>query len=168
VPTLVRARNLLLLPLLTLAVLAAVTALSPVADASAVTRSQKSSQRVTVKINRAASIALHQIGDPYRYGSAGPNSFDCSGLMQFSFRRAGISIPRTAAAQAHRARHIPRNKMRRGDLMFFTGGGGIYHAAMFLKWSKGHVVMLHAPRTGQRVKIDRPWTNSWFAATMRR
>lgn len=88
--------------------------------------------------------------------------------LPYSFGRAGIRIPRSSSAQARRAHHIPRNKLRRGDLMFFTdGGGGVYHAAMFLRWSKGRAVMVHAPGSGKRVRVDRPWTNSWFAATMR-
>ena len=53
--------------------------------------------------------------------------------MQYSFRKAGIKIPRTSSAQARRAHRIPKRKLRRGDLMFFTNGGGVYHAAMFLK-----------------------------------
>lgn len=152
-------RRLVLLPLLMLAILAGVTALGPSAEASTGSRSERSS--------RAASVALQQVGDPYRYGGTGPQAFDCSGLMKYSFGRAGIRIPRTSSAQARRAHHIPRNKLRRGDLMFFTDGGGVYHAAMFLRWSKGRAVMVHSPGSGKRVRVDRPWTNHWFAATMR-
>lgn len=158
-PSTVRARNLVLLPLLTLAVLAAVTAFGPVADASAASKNQR--------LGRAASVALQQVGAPYRYGSAGPGSFDCSGLLQYSFRRAGIALPRTSAAQANRAHRIAKSKLRRGDLLFFTNGGRVYHAAMFLKRSKGHVVMVHAPGSGKRVKVERAWTSGWFGATMR-
>jgi cell wall-associated NlpC family hydrolase len=157
VPSLVRTRNLVLLPLLALAMIAGVTALSPAADAS--TRKQR--------VNRAASVALHQVGDPYRYGAAGPSAFDCSGLMQYSFRKAGIRIPRTSSAQAGRAHHIAKSRLRRGDLMFFHHGGGVYHAAMFLKWSRGHAVMVHSPGTGKRVQLARPWTTQWFAGTLR-
>ena len=57
--------------------------------------------------------------------------------MKYSYRKAGIRLPRTAAAQARRAHRIAKSKLRRGDLMFFTDGGGVYHAAMFLKWSTG-------------------------------
>jgi cell wall-associated NlpC family hydrolase len=157
-PSFVRLRNLVLLPLVTLAVLLGVAALGPAAEA-ATTRSQK--------VDRAATVALQQVGDPYRYGATGPRSFDCSGLMQYSFRRAGITVPRTSKAQAKRAHRISKGKLRRGDLMFFTGRGGVYHAAMFLRWSKGKAVMVHAPGSGKRVRVDRPWTSSWFAATMR-
>lgn len=158
-PAPLRLRHLVLLPTLTLAVVAAVTFLGPVAGASAAGTSGRTS--------RAATVALQQVGDPYRYGAAGPSAFDCSGLMQYAFRRAGISLPRTSAAQARRAHHISKSQLRRGDLMFFTDGGGVYHAAMFLRWSKGRAIMVHAPSPGRRVRVEAAWTSRWFAATMR-
>jgi cell wall-associated NlpC family hydrolase len=164
-----RLRSLLLAPLLAVAVLAGATTLGP-AVASASTTTHQSAHRVsgrTQAVLHAAAIALRHRGAPYRYGAAGPRAFDCSGLMYFAFRHAGIAIPRTSSAQAHRAHRIPKSHLHRGDLMFFTSGGRVYHAAMFLRWSHGHAVMLHAPRPGQRVRIDRPWTSSWFAATLR-
>ena len=157
-PSLVSTRNLILLPFLTLVVLFGLTALGPVGDADAASKA---------RVNRAAKVALQQIGDRYRYGAAGPRAFDCSGLMHYSFRRAGIKIPRTSSAQARRAHRIPKRKLRRGDLMFFTNGGGVYHAAMFIKRDRRGVVMVHSPGSGQRVKRAHPWTNRWFAATLR-
>jgi cell wall-associated NlpC family hydrolase len=157
-------RMLVVLPVTILAILAASSTLAPANSASAAAKPSASRQQ---KVLRAASIALRQIGDPYRYGADGPGSFDCSGLMKYSFAKAGIKLPRTAAAQARRARHISKGKLRRGDLMFFRDGGGVYHAAMFLKRKHGHVVMVHSPGSGQHVRRDRPWTSSWFAATMR-
>ncbi len=158
-PPLERTSRPALLCVMTLVMLVGFIALGPVADASAATKNQR--------ILRAATIALHQIGDRYRYGAAGPRAFDCSGLMQYSFRKAGLRIPRTSSAQARRAHRIPKSRLRRGDLMFFTNGGGVYHAAMFLRRTHGHVLMVHAPGTGQRVQRARPWTNHWFAATLR-
>ncbi|MCW2818476.1 MAG: hypothetical protein JWR42_1263 [Marmoricola sp.] len=151
-------RRFLLTPLLTLLLVVAAVALSPAPQASAAT---------TSRVARATNIALNQVGDPYRYGATGPSSFDCSGLTYYSFRKAGISVPRTAAAQAGRARHIPRSKMRRGDLMFFTSGRHVYHVAIFLGWVHGRAQLLHSPRTGQRVSRAMVWTNSWFAGTLR-
>jgi cell wall-associated NlpC family hydrolase len=157
-------RTLLTVPLLAFAILAAASVVAPTNDATAATRPSASRQQ---KVLRAADVALQQIGDPYRYGAAGPNSFDCSGLMKYSYKKAGIKLPRTASAQSHRAHRIKKRNLRRGDLMFFTDGGGVYHAAMFLKWKHGHAVMVHSPEPGQHVRRDRPWTNHWFAATMR-
>jgi cell wall-associated NlpC family hydrolase len=154
----VSTRNLVLLPLLTLAVLLGLAALGPVGDADAASKA---------RVSRAAKVALQQIGDRYRYGAAGPRAFDCSGLMHYSYRKAGIKIPRTSSAQARRAHRIPKRKLRRGDLMFFTNGGGVYHAAMFIKRDRRGVVMVHSPGSGQRVKRAHPWTKRWFAASLR-
>ena len=130
------------------------------AGASGATRVQR--------INSAREVALRQIGDPYRYGAAGPNAFDCSGLIYFSFHRAGFTgMPRTASAQAGHVRHISKRALRPGDLMFFYGSGGVYHVGMFLRWSQGHAVMLDAPHSGSTVHRERPWTTQWFAGTMR-
>lgn len=122
-----------------------------------------------LRVRRAGHIALNQIGDPYRYGAAGPNAFDCSGLLYFSFRKAGFSnMPRTSSSQAAFAHRIRKSALRRGDLMFFTSGGKVYHAAIFLGRRDGHIVMLHSPHSGSHVRRSRPWTSSWFAATLRR
>jgi cell wall-associated NlpC family hydrolase len=117
---------------------------------------------------RAATVALHQIGDPYRYGARGPGSFDCSGLVQYSYQKAGFrNVPRTSSQQARAAHRIPRSHLRRGDLMFFHDGGGVYHVGMFLRWTHGRALMVHAPSPGKRVQRAHPWTNSWFAGTFR-
>ncbi len=157
-PSLARLRNIVLLPLMTLALVAAVSLLAPVPDAAAASKS---------RVSRAARVALQQVGDPYRYGSNGPNAFDCSGLLQYSFRRAGIKLPRTSSAQAQRAHRISRGKLRRGDLMFFTNRGRVYHTAIFLKWKRGRALMVHAPSSGKRVQRAYAWTNSWYAASLR-
>lgn len=152
-------RRAVVLPLLTLVVLLASTTLVPLPGAEAAVSS--------TRLARASKVALAQVGDPYRYGAAGPKAFDCSGLIYYSFRKAGIKVPRTSSAQASRARRIAKSKLRRGDLMFFTSGRRVYHAAIFLGWHKGRAQMLHAPRSGERVKRAYPWTSSWFAGTLR-
>ncbi len=119
------------------------------------------------KIHHAVQIAVNQKGDPYTYGYAGPNRFDCSGLPMYSYRRAGLSLPRTVDAQYAAVRHIPKRKMRRGDLMFFHSGGNIYHTAIFLGRNNGRVWLLHASRSGTPVKRDPLWTSSWYGGTLR-
>ena len=157
-PSLVSTRNLVLLPLLTLAVLLGLAALGPVSGADAA-----SQQRVS----RAANVALQQIGDPYRYGAAGPGAFDCSGLMYYSYRKAGISIPRTSSAQARRAHRIPKRQLRRGDLMFFTNGGGVYHAAMLPQARPGRrrdgALPGQWPARQAGPRVDRPLVRSQHA-----
>ncbi|MGN6722206.1 MAG: C40 family peptidase [Marmoricola sp.] len=112
----------------------------------------------------ALLIARHHVGDPYEYGASGPRAFDCSGLTYYSLVGAGFrNVPRTAAAQAQRARKY----LRRGDLIFFTRGGSVYHVAFFIRWEYGRALILHAPYPGARVRYELIWTNSWFAATLR-
>lgn len=119
------------------------------------------------KILHARNIALQHVGAPYKWGATGPHAFDCSGLVYYSYRHAGLSVPRTAAEQSGAARHIPRSQMKSGDFLFFSNGSGVYHVAIFLHWAHGHAVMLHSPRPGERVQRSVPWTNSWFAGTLR-
>lgn len=147
------------LALATGTVVAGSAAFGPVAPASA-----KDGWRV----NDAADVAVNQVGDRYEYGGTGPESFDCSGLVQFSYRKAGFEhFPRTSSAQADRAHKIAKEDLKRGDLMFFTDGGGVYHAAIFLRWDDGHAVMVDAQNEGEPVQRHKPWTSDWYAATVR-
>ena len=75
----------------------------------------------------ARNIALHQIGDPYVYGAAGPNAFDCSGLVYFSYRTPALGAAYLDRPGGSRPPHPARAHLRRGDLMFFDDGGGVYH-----------------------------------------
>jgi cell wall-associated NlpC family hydrolase len=154
-----RARTLVVLPLLVASVMvASMLALAPPADAK--TRGQR--------IHQAVKIVRHQKGDPYNYGSSGPRRFDCSGLIYYSYRRAGFTnIPRTSDGQARFARRIKRRNMRPGDLMFFHYRGNVYHVAVFTGWGKGRRWMIHAPSSGKRVHTAKPWTGSWFPGTLR-
>lgn len=132
------------------------------------TTARTTARRVAARVVGAKDIALHQRGDAYAYGAAGPDRFDCSGLIYYSYRRAGFSVPRTSSAQAGAVRRVAKKDLRAGDLMFFYGSGGVYHAAIFLSWSHGHAVMLHSPGAGQRVRVAAPWTSQWFGGTLRR
>lgn len=166
-PAITRTARLCALLLLTLGVALASTLLvSPSADAA--TTAERQRRAVSSRVLTAQNIARNQLGDPYAYGAAGPNAFDCSGLVYYSYRRAGFAVPRTSSAQAGHTRRVAKQDMRPGDLMFFYGGGGVYHAAIFLRWERGHAVMLDAPGSGKRVQITVPWTSSWFGGTLRR
>jgi cell wall-associated NlpC family hydrolase len=120
------------------------------------------------RVAHAMGIAAREKGKPYAYGAAGPRAFDCSGLTFYAFHHAGFrGLPRSAAAQSHFARHIPRSRMHRGDLIFFTGSGGVYHVGLYVGRSHGRRLVLHAPYPGRRVHVERLWTNAWFAGTLR-
>lgn len=114
------------------------------------------------KIQKAVKVAKAQKGDPYVYGASGPRSFDCSGLTSFAYAKAGIRLPRTSGAQAARARHVSKNSMRRGDLVFFHSGGDVYHVGIYWGRNNGHRLILDAPRPGQSVGFTRIWTKAWF------
>jgi cell wall-associated NlpC family hydrolase len=116
---------------------------------------RKRKNRAHVAI-RAFRVAAAQKGDPYRYGAAGPNAFDCSGLTSYAFRVAGKSIPRTSSGQRAAARHIPARAARPGDLVFFHGGGGVSHVGFYAGGNR----ILHSPYSGSRVKIERIWSRS--------
>ena len=125
-------------------------------------------ERKLRKIKKGLRVALRQKGDPYVYGAAGPNAFDCSGLLMYSFGKAGIRLPRTSSDQARFARRIPKSHLKRGDLMFFHSGGSVYHVGIFVDWDNGRRVILHAPNSGENVHRERVWTGSWWAATLRK
>src|SRR3954447_18759906 len=149
-------RMLLRCRLLPVLVFVIVGCLLPTASADAATHRAKR----TARIHHVLAIAKAQRGDPYRYGAAGPNRFDCSGLVYFATHRAGFTkVPRTASAQSHFMRRIPKSRLRPGDFMFFTRGGGVYHVGMFVGRSRGHALVLHAPHSGTRVHIQRVWTS---------
>lgn len=114
---------------------------------------------------RAADVAAQLIGKPYRYGGNTPAGFDCSGLVQYSYRRAGIEVPRSTGEQLKEARSIARDELRKGDLLFFDQEGKrSSHVAIYL----GNDTFIHAPSSGKRVRRDRLgdpyWRKHFFGA----
>ncbi|MEY4314210.1 MAG: hypothetical protein RIS93_790 [Actinomycetota bacterium] len=95
----------------------------------------------------AIKYALAQIGDKYVFGADGLQYWDCSGLTMRAFGAAGVSLPHSSRAQFKYGKSIPRNELMPGDLVFF--GKPISHVAIYLGGNR----MLHAPRSGSRVKI---------------
>jgi cell wall-associated NlpC family hydrolase len=108
---------------------------------------------------RALSAAMSQLGKPYIAGAAGPYGYDCSGLVEWSFARAGRMLPRTATAQYYAVAHIPLSALRPGDLIFFGTPAFLYHVAIYA--GGGKVVV--APHTGTVVQVERLWTWSFYA-----
>jgi len=105
----------------------------------------------STKVDRAIAFARSQLGDPYKWGASGPNSWDCSGLTMKAWAAAGVSIPHYGGAQYTSTRHVSVNNIQRGDLLYWSNGsaGSIYHVAMYL----GGGQMIHAPRPGRDVEI---------------
>jgi cell wall-associated NlpC family hydrolase len=96
---------------------------------------------------------LGRQGLPYVWGASGPDSFDCSGLVQWAMARAGIQMPRVAADQARTGPAVPVSQLQPGDLLFYhtdpTDPGYISHVAIYL----GNDEMLQAPQTGENVEV---------------
>ena len=121
------------------------------------------------QVDRALRVARRQKGDAYKYGAEGPDRFDCSGLVWFATHRAGLdSVPRTSAEQGRFMDRIKRKRLQRGDFLFFTGSDGVYHVGIYVGRRDGDRAVLHAPRPGTDVRVEEVWTDSWFAATLRR
>lgn len=114
------------------------------------------------------SNAMGFIGVAYRFGGTSPTGFDCSGFMQYVFRKAfAVSLPRTSAAQASVGTYVSRSELRPGDMVFFrTHGSRISHVGMYI----GNDRFIHAPRTGKRIEITSLSSKYWNAryATARR
>jgi cell wall-associated NlpC family hydrolase len=94
--------------------------------------------------------AESRIGAPYRYGSAGPDAFDCSGLVTYAHREVGIPVPRTAAQQFAAATPVARKDLRPGDLVFFRlDGREVSHVGIYA----GDDRFVHAPQRGGHVRV---------------
>ncbi|MFF2776345.1 NlpC/P60 family protein [Streptomyces sp. NPDC058052] len=96
----------------------------------------------------AVLAARSVVGRPYVWGATGPSAFDCSGLMVWSYRQAGISLPRTSAAQRHAGRQVPLSQARPGDLVTYRGDAS--HVGIYA----GNGQVIHAPYPGARVRYD--------------
>jgi hypothetical protein len=99
------------------------------------------------------TAALSRVGMPYVWGAAGPRTFDCSGLVQWSLRQAGIVMPRVAADQARTGPSVPVRDLQPGDLLFYhtdpTAPGYISHVAIYL----GNGKIIQAPEPGMDVEV---------------
>ncbi|WP_436319778.1 C40 family peptidase [Streptomyces syringium] len=102
----------------------------------------------------ALQTARASRGAPYRWGGSGPHAFDCSGLTQYAYRKAGKRLPRTAAAQFDRTRPIQSRFRRPGDLVFFRASRKVGHVGIYAGLGR----IWHAPKPGGRVRLERLWT----------
>jgi hypothetical protein len=101
----------------------------------------------------AVMSARARIGKWYQWGGTGPNRFDCAGLMSYAWAQAGIDIPHNTVNQWQQLRHFPLSEIMPGDLVFSSSLGHVY---MYI----GDGMVIHSPRTGQKVQIrNLPTTN---------
>lgn len=123
-------------------------ALSPLADASHRVGQERQMQAIT-----AVRAAKAQRGTPYRWGGARRGGFDCSGLTSWSYRQAGLRIPRVARNQYRKYKKIKRRNLRPGDLVFFNH---LRHVGIWI----GRGRFVHSPHTGDHVRVAR--LKGWY------
>jgi cell wall-associated NlpC family hydrolase len=121
----------------------------------------------STQIDVMLRAAMSREGMPYVWGAAGPTSFDCSGLVQWSFRQAGIVMPRVAADQALTGPLVPVSQLQPGDLLFYhtdpTAPTYISHVAVYL----GNGWMIQAPEPGENVQVVPADFGNEFAGAVR-
>ena len=95
----------------------------------------------------AIDMAMAQRGKPYVWAAGGPRAFDCSGLTQYAFAAAGISLPHSSRMQSQMGRSVSRSELQPGDLVFFYSP--VSHVGIYI----GGGQMVHAPTSGDVVKV---------------
>jgi peptidoglycan DL-endopeptidase CwlO len=101
-------------------------------------------------------VAMAQLGKPYAWATAGPDTFDCSGLVVYAFQAMGVSLPHSTYALWNDGVYVSRDQLQPGDLVFFDGLG---HVGIYI----GGDQFIHAPHTGDVVKISN-LNEGWYAA----
>jgi cell wall-associated NlpC family hydrolase len=102
-------------------------------------------------------VAMSELGKPYVWGTAGPSTFDCSGLVVYSYAQVGVSLPHSSYALWNAGVYVSKDQLEPGDLVFFDGLG---HVGIYI----GGGQFIHAPHTGDVVKISN-LNDGWYAAT---
>jgi cell wall-associated NlpC family hydrolase len=120
---------------------------------------------VTPRPHTGLAIAREMIGTPYRYGGASPGGFDCSGLVYYSYRKAGITVPRTSSDQFRQSDRVKLSGLRPGDLVFFRiSRNKPSHVGIYA----GGNQFIHAPSGGKRVSyasiVDPYWRSRVMGA----
>jgi cell wall-associated NlpC family hydrolase len=106
--------------------------------------------------NQIVFTALQMVGVPYRYGGTTPQGFDCSGLVQYAYRNAGLSVPRTSREQLAATSPVPLAEAEPGDLLFFRSDDWS-HVGIYV----GEGRFVHAPSTGRDVTVGN-FADAWY------
>lgn len=107
---------------------------------------------------RATQVAVSMVGKPYHYGGNTPQrGFDCSGLVQYSYRRAGVRLPHGTDYLRRRSSEISSGDLRRGDLVFFNEAGKSSHVGIYI----GDDRFVHAPSSSGHVYIGSLSSHYW-------
>ena len=108
----------------------------------------------------AVQWAYRELGKPYVWGAAGPDSFDCSGLTQYVWGKAGVYLDHYTGSQWNEGRHVSQAELQPGDLVFF--GSDLHHVGLYI----GNGNMIEAPHTGADVRVS-PYLRSDYAGAVR-
>jgi cell wall-associated NlpC family hydrolase len=109
---------------------------------------------VAAAVDGAIAYAQAQLGKPYQFGGAGPNSWDCSGLTMMAYRAVGVYVGAHLVSSqyntmAAEGRLVNLSQIQAGDLLFYADSGGFYHETLYIGGGK----MIEAPRPGVAVRI---------------
>jgi cell wall-associated NlpC family hydrolase len=126
---------------------------APVAAKRAKTAAAKPTTS-SARIRTVIAYAMAQRGDPYRWGAAGPNAFDCSGLVMASCLRVGIHLPHQTGAMLSHGVRVSRANLRPGDIVFLSSS----HVGLYIGGNR----VVVAPQSGERVKVQTIY--AWYAA----
>jgi cell wall-associated NlpC family hydrolase len=129
---------------------------APVAASTVSVPAPKPKTRSAAQVKRDKVIALAKkySGRPYRWGAAGPKSFDCTGYTKFIFKKVGIKLPHSGA-QGKKGKKVSRKNARPGDLVIFRDSSGrVYHAGIYAGGNK----MYDAPTYGKKTGKHRIWS----------
>jgi peptidoglycan DL-endopeptidase CwlO len=126
---------------------AAQAAAEPATSTSSPTPATPTAHASNPSAQVAVDAALSQVGKPYQWGAAGPDSYDCSGLTMWAWAQAGVSLPHNSSMQYAATARVAQSELQPGDLMFF--GSPIHHVAMYI----GGGQMVEAPYSGQSVRV---------------
>jgi cell wall-associated NlpC family hydrolase len=107
---------------------------------------------------KALDFAREMVGKPYKYAGNTPAGFDCSGLVNYSYGKAGIRLPRDTRSQRQSTVPVPTRNLRAGDLLFFDQEGAkASHVGLYI----GEGRFVHAPSSGGKVRVDNMKSDFW-------
>ena len=121
---------------------------APAPTGAAVASASASAAAPNPAAQAVVDTALAQQGKAYVWAGAGPNVYDCSGLTQFAFAAAGVSLPHSSRVQSSMGSPVARADLRPGDLLFFYSP--VSHVGIYV----GNGLMVHAPTAGDVVKVS--------------
>jgi len=155
--------------------LANILLLAACADPQAVSRSIQTAPVTLRPVPKQAApvratvvgTARQMLGAPYRYGGSSPSGFDCSGLVSYVYRSAGVRVPRTSSEQFRQSARVSLQQLQPGDLLFFRlSPPKVSHVAIY----DGAGRFIHAPSSGKRVSyasLDNPYWQQHLVAAGR-